>query len=141
MFQFPTPQSQNDLGSLHIGKLGPTPTTPWQAIEDEGELKVDVFEIADSMIIRSTMAGTRPDDIEVFLNNDMLTIRGQRKEEHEVHKNDYHLKECYWGKFSRSLILPKHVKSEGTEATLKNGILTIKLLKTNASGNIKVREG
>lgn len=136
MFKFPSPQPENNSSNLAIGKIGPA----WREIENEGELKLDVFETGDAIIIRSTVAGTRPEDLDIFLNNDMLTIRGKRTEEHEVARKDYHLRECFWGKFSRSLILPKHVETRGAEATLKNGILIVKLPKATNEGNIKVVE-
>ncbi len=136
MFQFPRPKSESNSLNLPIEKSGPS----WHEIEDEGELRLDVFETNDSLIVRSTVAGTHPEDLDIFLNNDMLTIQGKRIEEHEVTKKDYYIHECFWGKFSRSLILPKHVKTDGAEATLKNGLLTVKLLKAKSQGTIKVRE-
>lgn len=122
--------------NLPIEKLGKN----WQALEDEGELKLDIFETPEALVVRTTLAGVRPEDLDIFLHNDMLTIRGKREENKEVSKKDYYLRECFWGKFSRSLVLPKHVTDRGAEATLKNGMLTIQLQKAEINGNITVTE-
>jgi len=77
----------------------------------------------------------------VAINNDMITIKGERKFEDEVNEENFYYQECYWGTFSRSVVLPVDVIAEKIEASLKNGILTIKLPKadTNRTKKIKVR--
>lgn len=107
----------------------------------EGQLTIDVFQTDDDIVIKSTIAGVKPEDLDVSINNDMLTIKGERKFEEEVSEENFYYQECYWGKFSRSVVLPVDVIPEKIEATLKNGILTIKLPKaaTNRTKKIKVR--
>jgi len=103
----------------------------WEKFEEgEGQLALDVHETKDNIIVRSTIAGAKPEDIEISVNNDMLTIRGSRKEEEQIDEENYFYRECYWGNFSRSIILPKPIEADKINAKLKNGILTITLPKT-----------
>ena len=107
----------------------------------EGQLSVDVFQTKDNLIIKSTIAGVKPEDIDISVDNDMITIRGQRKYEEEIKEDDYFYQECYWGSFSRSIVLPIEVKGDEAEASLKNGVLTVILpkAKKNKSVAIKVK--
>ena len=107
----------------------------------DGQLTIDVYQTDDDIIIKSTIAGVNPEDLDVSINNDMLTIKGERKFEDEVSEENFYYQECYWGGFSRSVVLPVDVVAEKIEASLKNGILTIKLPKadTNRTKKIKVR--
>lgn len=95
----------------------------------EGQLIVDVYQTNEHIIVRSTVAGVEPKDIDISLNNDILTIRGSRKPDINFQENNYYYREIFWGNFSRTIILPVEVDPEKTEASLKNGILTIKLPK------------
>ena len=114
----------------------------WFAEDYEGQLSVDVYQTKDQIIVKSTIAGVKPEDLEIYLHNDLLTIRGKREQEVEENNVDYYYKECYWGGFSRSIILPVDVQIDKVEATFKNGILTIILPKSQKSKliNIKVKE-
>ncbi len=113
----------------------------WLAGPVEGELAVDVYETDDEIIVRSAIAGVRPDDLEVFVHNDMLTIRGHRQAECvEEKRHKMLVTECHWGAFSRSLVLPSETDIEGISASIKNGILTVRLPKTERSKRISVRE-
>ncbi|MBT3690253.1 Hsp20/alpha crystallin family protein [bacterium] len=111
---------------------------------EEGQLSVDVFQTDEAIVIKSTIAGVKPEDIDIAINNDMVTIRGRREFEHQVNEDDYFYQECYWGGFSRSIILPVEIKADRVDAALKNGVLTVTLPKvTNVkakSVSIKVKE-
>lgn len=109
---------------------------------DEGQLSVDVFQNRESVIIKSTIAGVEPEDIDITFDNDMITIRGSRQMDKSVKEEDYFYQECYWGSFSRSIILPVEVDSDKIEATIKNGVLTIVLpkIKNKKESNIKVKD-
>ena len=96
---------------------------------EEGQLSVDVYQTSDKIVIQSTIAGVRPEDIDITVNNDMVTIRGKREIDNTIKSEDYFIQECYWGGFSRSIILPAEIQSEKIEASLKNGVLTISLPK------------
>lgn len=104
----------------------------------EGQLAIDVYQTPDEIVIKSTIAGVSPEDISVTIDNDMVTVRGERKSQQEVKKDDYYYQECYWGSFSRSVILPVDVETDKIEAELKNGILTVTLPKAKKERTTKV---
>jgi HSP20 family protein len=108
--------------------------------DEEGQLSVDVRETDREIIIRSAIAGVQPEDLEVSVHNDMLTIRGQRRTEEEKQEGRWLVRECHWGAFSRSLILPSEVDADAIGAELKNGVLTIKLPKIKREKKIEVKE-
>lgn len=112
---------------------------PWLADELEGQLSVDVYQKGNAIVVKSTIAGVEPEDLEIFLNRDMLTIKGKREHEGKVERGDYFIRECYWGRFSRTIILPSDVKSEEAKATLKDGVLTIAMPKAQHSRAIPVK--
>lgn len=101
----------------------------WPNQEEEGQLTVDVYQTPTEIVIRSAIAGVDPKDLDISINNDMVTIRGERKEEETVSDDDYFYRECFWGAFSRSIILPAEVDTSAANASFKNGILTIRLPK------------
>ncbi|MCX6763299.1 MAG: Hsp20/alpha crystallin family protein [Candidatus Moranbacteria bacterium] len=107
----------------------------------EGQLTIDVYQTDTEIVIKSTIAGVKPEDLDVSISNDMLTIRGERKKEEQTPEENYYYQECYWGMFSRSVILPVDVLVDKIEASMKNGILTIRLPKsdTNKTKKIQVR--
>jgi HSP20 family protein len=104
--------------------------------QEEGQLSIDVYQTKDDLIVKSTIAGANIENIEIFLQNDMLTIRGKRDRQEKIHEGDYLYKECYWGKFSRTIILPFEVKSDKIKASLQQGVLTITLPKTKREDRI-----
>ncbi|MBI2023983.1 Hsp20/alpha crystallin family protein [Candidatus Giovannonibacteria bacterium] len=134
-------------GSVRVDKenedLEPTPalakstklpqSSSWIETNEEGELTVDVFQNEDEIIIQSTVAGVKPDDLDVSITQDMVTIKGKRQRVHEVSEKDFFYKELYWGSFSRSILLPQEVDSDAAQATIKNGLITIRLPKLDKS--------
>ncbi len=106
---------------------------------DEGQLAIDVYQTKDSVVVKSTIAGVKPEDIDISINNDMLTIRGTRKMKDEIQEENYFYQECYWGTFSRSIILPMEVKTDKIDATIENGVLTITLPKAQTTKQISVK--
>ncbi|MCA9364431.1 MAG: Hsp20/alpha crystallin family protein [Candidatus Moranbacteria bacterium] len=107
--------------------------------DGEGQLTIDVFQTESEIVIKSTIAGVKPEDLDVAINNDMITIKGERRLEEEVTSEDYYYQECYWGSFSRSVVLPVDVVAEKAEASLKNGILTIRLPKADVHKMRKIQ--
>jgi HSP20 family protein len=97
--------------------------------ESEGQLTIDVYQTPNEVVIKSTIAGVKPEDIDITMTNDMITIKGNREKDEEVKEEDYYYQECYWGPFSRSVILPVDVEVDQSDASMKNGILTIRLPK------------
>ena len=100
------------------------------AVDYEGQLALDAYQMSDSVVIKAPLAGVKPEDINVSMSDNVITIKGQRKEEQEIKKDDYLLQECFWGSFSRSLELPSECDLENAQASLKNGILIITIPKT-----------
>ena len=80
--------------------------------EPEGELAVDVYQTEEAVVIKAAIAGVRQEDMVILLSHDLVTIRGVRHRDEQVRKEDYFSQECYWGKFSRSVILPHEVNAD-----------------------------
>ncbi len=106
--------------------------------EEVGELAVDVYDSGDYIIIKAMVAGVRPDDLEISISRDMVTIKGRRVEERVTHE-DYHLKELYWGEFSRTITLPAEVEPDEGEASEKFGLLTLKLPKIDRERKLRMK--
>lgn len=106
---------------------------------DEGQLAIDVIETLDFIIIRSAIAGVKEQDLNIHVNEDLVTIRGERHVEALPARATIHHQECFWGAFSRSIILPCHVKTDEAKASLKNGILTISIPKASDNVRLHVR--
>lgn len=108
---------------------------------EEAELTVDVYQTPREIIVQTMVAGVKPEDLELAITRDMLTIRGERAESRVINDDDYFAKELYWGKFSRAISLPAEVEPEEVEAIEKHGLLTIKLQKVDKEkrNNIKVK--
>ena len=98
--------------------------------KEEGHLTVDVFQSGDDIVVQSTIAGADPKDMDISITKDMVTIKGHRAMEENVKSPDYYHRELYWGSFSRSIILPADIDPDRAKASMKNGILTIRLPRT-----------
>lgn len=113
--------------------------------ESEGQLAVDVYQTEKNFYVQTPVAGVKPEDLDISFNNDMLTIKGKRErlKEFDFPEKDYFYQECYWGKFSRQIILPSPVDGSRIEASIREGILTIKLpkIKEEKTKKIKVKDG
>ncbi len=110
-----------------------------ESIPEEGELTVDVYQTPDDIIIKTIVAGVRPEDLDVSITRDMITIRGSRQESNEVNDGDYLHKELYWGAFSRNILLPQEIDVDTSEASEKHGLLTLKLPKLDKSRQTKLK--
>jgi len=100
--------------------------------EDEpvaGQLAVDVYETREKLVVKGRVAGVNKADLDVSISDNTLTIRGTLSAGNEEDVENYFLQECYWGEFSRSLVLPVPVKEDEIEAVLKDGVLTISFSK------------
>ncbi len=132
-----TPEEEN---FFPVQKEGDGEPRTWLAKEYEGQLSVDVYHNDKEIVVRSTVAGVKPEDLNILVNNDLLTIRGKREAEANINPSDYLYRECYWGGFSRTIVLPQDVKADKIKAILKNGLLTIILPKAVSDAQIKVKE-
>ncbi|MEK9157768.1 MAG: Hsp20/alpha crystallin family protein [Patescibacteria group bacterium] len=106
---------------------------------DEGHLTVDVYQTEDDIVVRSTIAGASINDIDIQVTQDMVTIKGTRKPEEQIHAEGFFHRELYWGAFSRAIILPVDVEPDGAKASYKNGVLTIRLPKLEKARTKKLR--
>ena len=107
---------------------------------EEGQLTVDIYDDGPAIVIQSSVAGVKPEDVDISLQEDTLTIRGTRARHKEVDEANFYYKELYWGTFSRSIILPEEVEFQKADASIKNGLLTIRLPKKDRSEKkIKVK--
>lgn len=107
-------------------------------VTNEGQLSLDVFREDQTLIIRSTVAGVKPEDLDITVHGDLLTIRGKREVGHDVMDDQWFYRECYWGAFSRSIVLPYEVSIDAAEATLKNGVLEIRIPIRESGNRLRV---
>lgn len=105
----------------------------------EAQLTVDVYQNENEIAVRALVAGVRPEDLDVAITRDMVTISGKRVEQKEMSDEDYVYRELYWGAFSRSIVLPAEVDVDAAEANEKHGLLTITLPKLNKDRQTKLK--
>ncbi len=94
-----------------------------------GQLAVDVYETKEKLVVKGRVAGVNKNDLDVSISDNTLTIRGTLSAGNEDNVENYFLQECYWGEFSRSIVLPVAVKEDEIEAVLKDGVLTVSFAK------------
>lgn len=113
----------------------------WESDESlaDGELTVDVYQTPTDIIIKTMVAGVRPEDLDLSITRDVVTIKGKRESERMVREEDYFHRELYWGSFSRTIMLPQEIEIEDAEAVEKHGLLIIKLPKLDKTKQTKLR--
>ncbi len=107
--------------------------------EQEGELTVDVYQTPEMIVIKSMIAGVRPEDLDISITRDVVTIRGKREEEKVARTEDYFTRELYWGSFSRTIQLPEEIDVDEAEAVEKHGLLILKLPKLDKRRQSKLK--
>jgi len=107
-------------------------------LNNEGQLAVDVYQTENELVIQSAIAGIKTEDLDVLVEDDVLTIKGTRLNPYQADSIDYFIQECYWGPFSRKIILPVEVDASRTDASMKDGILTIRLPKIQREKKKKI---
>lgn len=108
----------------------------------EGELAVDVYQTDKEIIVRSAVAGVKPEDLDISVEDDVLIIKGSRKAPLEEENSSFFLKECYWGDFSRRIIITDEIDPSRIDASMKEGILTVRIprIVREPKKPIKVKE-
>jgi len=106
---------------------------------DEMELAVDVYQTNSDIIVQTMVAGVQPEDLELTVTRDMVTIRGKREENRNIDDDNYFVKELYWGKFSRTILLPQEVEPEEVEATERHGLLTVRIQKVDKEKKTSIK--
>lgn len=101
----------------------------WMDDEGAGQLAIDAYQTDDEVIIKAPIAGVNPEDLDIAITDELVTIKGERHGSDSVSREHYFLQECYWGTFTRSYVLPTSVDADNANAELTNGILTITIPK------------
>ena len=122
-------------------KENPEVASTDQIFEPEGELVVDVFETSADFVVLAAIAGVQIKDLDISLEKDMMVIKGNRVNPHETPDKKYFYQECYWGPFSRKVILPENIDVDNADAQMDHGVLTIKIPKneTGAKGKVGIK--
>ena len=136
-------RSGGGLKSIKVQRDGLAEKLPIKEVYEEqtGQLTVDVFQDEDNIYVQSAIAGIGPDDLDVNITKESVTIRGRRARTHNVSERNFFYQECFWGSFSRSVVLPEEVDPDSSSAGFKNGVLTIQMpkLARRRSKNLRVR--
>lgn len=107
--------------------------------QSEGQLPVDVYQTPNEIVIRTFVAGVRPDELNVSISRDMVVIEGSREERDSVTDSDYFTRELFWGTFSRTILLPQEIDVDNSSAGSKDGLLSIILPKLDKARQTKLR--
>ena len=105
----------------------------------EGQLMVDMYQTPDEIVIQTMVAGVHPNDLNVSIGRDMVTVKGKRESQKSVDEEDFFYKELYWGSFSRTILLPHEIDVDAAEASEKNGLLTLTLPKIDKARQTKLK--
>jgi HSP20 family protein len=118
-------------------------TRPWRLLGREGEtfVPLDVYESEDELVVKASLPGVEPEDVDVSITGDTLSIKGEFKSEEETEKPSYHRQERRYGGFHRALTLPTQVEADKAEAVFEHGVLTLTVPKaeTEKPKTIKVK--
>lgn len=113
----------------------------WEEPEDDfpGQLAVDVYETEERLFVKARTAGVNKEELDVSISDGILTISGTLSSGDETGATNWHIQECYWGEFSRTVALPVAVKEDEVEAVLKDGVLTISFFKVKQEQAKKIQ--
>lgn len=106
---------------------------------EEAQMSVDIFQDEENIYVVTPIAAARPETLSVSIDKDILTIRGERNHDYVTERHNYLYQECYWGKFSRSIILPVPVKTDKVEADFRDGVLKVKLPKAAEAKKVEIK--
>jgi HSP20 family protein len=120
-------------------KSTPTKANIFEDNEEDAQLTVDVYQTPSEIIIKTMVAGVKPDDLDVSITRDSITIRGKRSEDRTVSNDEYFHRELYWGSFARTITLPEEIDVDGAEAIEKHGMLVLHLPKLDKNRQTKLR--
>ncbi|MBQ3309148.1 Hsp20/alpha crystallin family protein [Candidatus Saccharibacteria bacterium] len=125
-----------------IEEAAPSDDDGWDnADEFPGQLAVDVYETADKLVVKARTAGISKSDLDVSISDNILTISGILSGGEDEHTTRWHIQECYWGEFSRTIALPVQVREDenSVKAELKDGVLTITFEKEKVEAPKKIQ--
>ena len=141
---------EDELAAAFLNDEDLTTSTPntsapsednWEEAEDDfpGQLAVDVYETEERLVVKARTAGVNKEDLDVSISDGILTISGTLSSGDDSDAINWHIQECYWGEFSRTLALPVAVKEDEVEAVLKDGVLSISFLKVKQEQAKKIQ--
>lgn len=131
-----------DTQDLDIDESEPRkaePKDPWGGETEEAQLNVDVVNAPDEIIIKALVAGVNPEDLDISITREMVTIEGQRIDKDMFAREDYVHQELFWGSFSRTILLPEEVEVEEARAVENHGLLVITLPKIDKKRQTKLQ--
>jgi len=133
--------NDDTLTSTEPEVVAPAADDNWDDSEEEfpGQLAVDVYETEDKLVVKARTAGVNKEELDVSISDGILTISGTLNSGDDTDAINWHIQECYWGEFSRTLALPVSVKEDEVEAVLKDGVLTIKFNKIRQEAAKKIQ--
>lgn len=113
----------------------------WEESDDDfpGQLAVDVYETAETLVVKARTAGVNKEDLDVSISDGILTVSGTLSSGDDTDATNWHIQECYWGEFSRTVALPVAVKEDEAQASLKDGVLTITFPKVQQEQAKKIQ--
>src|SRR3989344_4565000 len=134
-------QEFDNNGGVNLSNRENKDNWPAENVEEDGELAVDVYQTPSEIIIKAMVSGVKPEDLEINITRERVTIRGKRESAREISSEDYYQRELYWGSFSRTILLPAEIEVEEAEAIEKHGLLTLRLPKIDKqrSSSLKVK--
>lgn len=113
--------------SIKIHPISSDETQPMK--KEVGQLALDIYQTENEIVIQAPIAGVEQDDITLIINDDVLVIKGKRPAKENIPEDNYYTKECFWGDFSRSVVLPLEVDTKNVSASFEKGILEIRIAK------------
>lgn len=106
---------------------------------EEGHLPIDMYETSAEIVIKTFAAGVAPQDLDITITREMVTVRGNRTSDDNVNPDNHYYQELYWGPFSRTVVLPEEIEVEEADATERYGLLILTLPKVKKDRETKVR--
>jgi HSP20 family protein len=100
------------------------PSHLWTELR-RGELPVDMYQTKDEVVVKAALPGVKPEEVDISITGDVVTVKGEHREEQETKEENYLCREQRYGTFSRSVAIPVQVKGDKAEATFEDGILTL----------------
>ena len=134
-----TPSATADGG---MEESAPADDDGWDNTDEfPGQLAVDVYETAEQLVVKARTAGISKSDLDVSISDNILTISGVLSGGEDEHTTRWHIQECYWGEFSRTIALPVQVREDenSVKAELKDGVLTITFEKEKVEAPKKIQ--
>lgn len=129
-----------EMEAVSGGDINPELENDWMEEDsNEGQLTVDVYQNPNEIIIKALVAGVRPENLDVSITRDMVTIKGKREEAKQITEDNYFYKELYWGSFSRTILLPQEIEVDESTASEKHGLLTLVMPKVNKEKQTKLK--